>query len=98
MVVATVCSNCGYSFVVYSLFVVAPMMFGFFVFCPLCFFSSFVIISLSKRVQIALSKCSLSLMSVFVFVCRFLAVSWAGLRSVIVVFPGHHHYCHANQE
>ena len=57
MVLATVCSNCGYSFVGYSLFVVAPMMF-FCVFCPLCFFSSFVIIVLKKRVQIALSKCS----------------------------------------
>ena len=48
--------------------------------------------------QIALSKCSPPLMSVFVFVCRYLTVSWAGLRSVIVVFPRHIHYCHVNQE
>ena len=51
--------------------------------------SSFTIMSLRKRVLVALLYCVLAVVGLLGALCLYIAVLWAGLLSVLVAFPGH---------
>ena len=87
----------GGSVVVYSLYIIAPIVCGgqvldlYFGFAILCFFSSFAIIPLGKRELVALlllcSECYVAIISRWLF----LPIPLVGPMFMIVTFPGHTH-------